>query len=797
VDRREFLAGSLIPATGLAAHPTQTGATRDAATVRIATSAMRLEFDPARGRCSLYHGDRPLILNATCSVGFPRAEALASDPNYAHQVRTDASSLPGLAGPQFVIDSKDCTGKLDLEWRIGLLNDAPGAVFEVRFTNTGSKDLLIRNAEPMRARADERAGCFFSVPDHYARAWKVLTNGYMYYDPGDLVNLQSIGQHTFESFWNAAFYMPETRQTMVAGYVDNREAEGRILIDYNVQAAWDHGKAVIGLAARSLYNVECVLRPGATFSSGKVLLLVSDDPFLALETYAERTARLHDVRLNPIVNGWCSWAFTGRHSTEGEQLRNAEFIARHLKPYGMDTVQVDDGWQRTWGEWEGDERYPHGMKWLAAKLNDLGLKAGIWLAPCVVGEGTDIARNHQDWLVRDVEGNLQTLASGDGKYILDITHPGALRWLRELFRTVAHDWGYEFIKLDYVEWSLLAASRYYDPTFSKARAYRLLLSTIREAAGPNCHILDCGPSQISIGLIDSVRIELDHANDWQQYAKDENSAVPAVAKRYYFNDRTWINDADHVLLQRMTLPQGQAAASLIALSGGTTISGDQLVELDEARLDTLRRILPAWGRAARPLDLFEKQSPEIFALKVEGGFEDWQVLAYFNWDEQAHASRDFDLARLGLNGAKRYLLRDFWSEEWLGPAHPGVPIRIDIPPSSVRLLAVREMKDVPQLLGTSRHFTQGAVELKDVRWDAQARRLSGRALGAPQTRWDMFVHVPAGWVPDRKGRVEFSIAGLSADPNYAVTATGPRTLRVRFAFDGTGAIEWSLPFRAD
>ena len=793
--RREFLATSLVPVAGLGALEAQRSPEADVAPVRLSTSAMRAEFDRLRGQCSLYHGDHPLLLNATCSVGFPRAEALASDLNYTHRVRTATSAFPGLEGPQMVVTSKDRTGKLDLEWRVSLVDDLPGAVFELRFTNTGSTDLLIRNAEPLRARADERSGCYFSVEGHYPLAWKVLTNGYMYYDAGDLVSLQWIGQREFQSFWNVAFYVPESRQTLIAGYLDNRDAEGRILIDYNVQAAWNHGKAVIGLEARSLYNVVCVLRPGATFSSGPVLLLVSNDPFHALETYAEKTARLHNVKLNPVVNGWCSWFHTGPQSTEDDQLRNAEFIARHLKPFGMDTVQVDDGYQRARGDWEGNDRYPHGMKWLAGKLHGLGLKAGIWVAPCVIDADTAIAHQHSDWLVHDVEGNLQTLASGSGKYALDITHPGALRWVRDLFHTIAQDWGYDFIKLDFVEWSILAASRYYDPTFSKAQAYRRLLSAIREAVGPDRHILDCGPSNISLGLVDSVRIELDHATGWQQYAQDPNSAAPAAAKRYYFNGRMWINDADHVLLQRMSLAQGQAAASIIALSGGTTISGDRLVELDGPRLDTLRRILPAWGKAARPLDLFEKQFPEIFALRVEGASEAWHVLGYFNWDERAHASRDFDLARLGLDGSKRYLLRDFWTEEQLGPAQPGSPVQIDIPPSSVRLLAIRELKDVPQILGTSRHYTQGGIELNDVGWDPDKRRLSGRALGAPESRWDLFLHVPAGWTFDRESQPEFSVVGGSEHLGYAITATDPRTLRVHFRFDANTAIEWSLPFR--
>ena len=88
-------------------------------------------------------------------------------------------------------------------------------------------------------------------------------------------------------------------------------------------------------------------------------------------------------------------------------LRQAEFAARHLKPFGFEYMQVDDGFYRAFGDWEGNDRFPHGMKWLAEQIRGLGLKPGIWLAPYVITEGTDVHRNHPDWLVHRPDGRLQ------------------------------------------------------------------------------------------------------------------------------------------------------------------------------------------------------------------------------------------------------------------------------------------------------------------------------------------------------------------------------------------------------
>ena len=85
------------------------------------------------------------------------------------------------------------------------------------------------------------------------------------------------------------------------------------------------------------------------------------------------------------------------------------------------------------------------------------------------------------------------------RYCLDITHPEAAKWLHDLIDTIANDWGYEMIKIDFVAWSILAAEKYYDRTVSSAQVYRKGMEIMRNAAGDKCHILDCGPGATTVG----------------------------------------------------------------------------------------------------------------------------------------------------------------------------------------------------------------------------------------------------------------------------------------------------------
>lgn len=750
---------------------------------------LRLEYDLDSGRaCLLEALARPLILNVTASASVAGSVVRTAEVRYRRHSAVTTTTVAGTAGTQLVVSCRDTHRQVDLESRFTLLHDRPGALFELVLTNVSPHDLVLQAAEPLRALLDERAGCFFGAERVHSRVHRVLRHGYLYADPGDVIDIAWQGRREVTSHWNTAFYIPATQATLVVGYLDNRQAEGHILAEWDMSRVWYRGLPAFDLTARSLYHRAFVVPPGRSVSSGCCLVLLAPDPYTGLEDYAAMYGRLHHVRLNPIINGWCSWPYTHLQATEDEQLRNAAFIARHLKSSGLEWVQIDDGYQRAFGDWEGNHLYPHGMQWLAAEIRQLGLKPGIWVAPYAIDEHADIVQQHPEWLAHDASGNVQVTASTRARYILDITHPGAQQWLRQLFEKLSREWGYDFIKIDFVAWTLLAVERYYDPTMSRAQAYRLGFEIMRTAMGPHRHLLDCGPGPETVGLLDSMRIEQDLPRlTWEQYTKYGNSTAPAVAKRYYFHQRTWINDADHVGLALLTLSQAEAVASLIALSGGTVISGDRLYALDAARLTMLKKILPAYGEAARPLDLFETDRPELFALHIQKTWGAWWLVGYFHWHEDAEARREFAVSRLGLDPQKSYLVYTFWPQHLLAETSDRVPLQFA--PASVHLLAIHEQQGVPQVLSTDRHYTQGALELEDVHWDAAQATLSGIALGAPGLRWTLTIYVPEGFTWDTGQTM-----ARHEDYTIAVRAGERHLLRVQFTFVGTDRTPWSLVF---
>ncbi|HEX9332318.1 MAG TPA: glycoside hydrolase family 36 protein, partial [Anaerolineales bacterium] len=173
----------------------------------------------------------------------------------------------------------------------------------------------------------------------------------------------------------------------------------------------------------------------------------------------------------------------------------------------------DDGWQFAHGDWDANPKFPSGMKSLADKISATGRTPGIWLAPFMVAENSQLAKNHPDWLLRDEKGNLLRVGiTWSGNPLgLDVTHPKVLEWLGQLIRKV-RGWGYEYLKLDFLYIGGLLGKRYKDTP--REVAYRNALQIIREAAG-NAYILVCGaPINPSLGLCDGIRVGPDVSPFW-------------------------------------------------------------------------------------------------------------------------------------------------------------------------------------------------------------------------------------------------------------------------------------------
>ena len=102
------------------------------------------------------------------------------------------------------------------------------------------------------------------------------------------------------------------------------------------------------------------------------------------------------------------------------------------------------------------------------------------------------------------------------------------------------------------------------------------------------------------------------------------------------------------------------------------------------------------------------------------------------------------LAALGLTGA-RFNAYDVWRSVPLPDLIDALTATLD--PHSCITVAVRPAAARPQVIGTTRHVVQGAVDIVDEVWDAVTRTLRARSTNLDRRAYGVTIAVPNGMRP--------------------------------------------------
>ncbi len=461
------------------------------------------------------------------------------------------------------------------------------------------------------------------------------------------------------------------------------------------------------------------------------------DPFAQ---YAHAVARQMAVP-NPgrALSGWCSWYVYGHDVSEAEMMENLASAALIADEVPLRVVQLDDGYQAAWGDWRRcNERFPHSLAWLAERIRGSGFQPGLWFAPFLVERGSQLAREHPDWLLRGPRGH-PVRAGWVWSFMgraLDVTHPDVQEFLADMVRTFVHEWGYEYLKLDFLYAAALPGLRH-NRAMTRAQALRQALRVIREAAGEDVYLLGCGvPLGPAIGLLNAVRVGPDTAPHWEPLVRGVsrfvrgNPALPSlrnslrnVMTRGWMHGRWWVNDPDVAILREedstLSLDEVLAQLTLIGMTGGQIFLSDDLDDLPEERRRLVAALLPPLLDGMDTLDLLEQPMPEVVVAPVARPWGRWRLVAVFNWGEDP-IERPLPES-IPLDERKAYHIVDFWEQRYflLGPG--GMRPVLHIAPHGVVLLGVRVVKPEPHLVSSTFHISQGA-EISG--WELERARLS-------------------------------------------------------------------------
>ena len=261
---------------------------------------------------------------------------------------------------------------------------------------------------------------------------------------------------------------------------------------------------------------------------------------------------------------------------------------------------------------------------------------------------------------------------------------------------------------------------------------------------------------------------------------------------YFLHGRIWWNDPDPEY-DRASVPMEHARliTSWVGISSQFHLHSDWIPALPAERLELLKRTIPAHAAVARPVDYFDTEMPSIWLVSDTQAGVRRDVLGLFNWDGAARTI-ECGAAKAGLDPTKTYHAFDFWNKLPL-PSFQG-SFKYEMPATACRVIAVRAAEDHPLVVSTSRHVTQGIIDLRDEHWNPATKTLSGCSQVVANDPYEIRI---AGLTDGSKTWQPSSIKVSTEDQAAGVTAAlgdSKDILRATLRSAQSRTVRWALKF---
>ena len=191
-----------------------------------------------------------------------------------------------------------------------------------------------------------------------------------------------------------------------------------------------------------------------TFQTPEVAIVYSDKGTNGMSQAFHKFYRNNLIRgkykeaLRPIlVNNWEATYFDFNE-------QKIEGLADCAKDLGIELLVLDDGWfgkrnddNSSLGDWFVNEaKLPAGLKHLADKVHERGLKFGLWFEPEMVNVDSELYRQHPDWILK-----VPNYPSSFGRHqlVLDLTRQEVRDYLVEVVSKILRE-----TPIDYVKWDM-------------------------------------------------------------------------------------------------------------------------------------------------------------------------------------------------------------------------------------------------------------------------------------------------------------------------------------------------------
>ena len=129
---------------------------------------------------------------------------------------------------------------------------------------------------------------------------------------------------------------------------------------------------------------------------------------------------------------------------------------------------------------------------------------------------------------------------------------------------------------------------------------------------------------------------------------------------------------------------------------------------------------------------------------------------------------------------------EFWSNQFLGMFSD--ELKVQIPYGACKVIALRAITDHPQVISSSRHITQGIMDITEEEWNNN--ELHGKSLVVAEDAYELRITNPTS-LKLRSTEIKYDqkdqqiISSNKAEGN---------SLRINFIPTNTGTVEWKIQF---
>lgn len=389
-----------------------------------------------------------------------------------------------------------------------------------------------------------------------------------------------------------------------------------------------------------------------------------------------------------------------------------DWVAKHLLPYAEKMVfQLDD----SYAYW--DDKY---MRDLSDYVRSKGMIPGIWFTPfthTAPDQAEEQARQHPDWFLHDREGKLLRNFGGQNwgflglaGYVLNVSNPEVVSGpYGSFWHKVNETWNFDFFKID----GQPPVSRLYSESADGGglKGYRSGLRIARKIVGPDKFINGCwGTPTAAIGLVTGSRTGGDTG--------DAKHAINVILRWNFLNNVAWWCDPDAAAnLYKSPVEPARLNAQARVLTGQQFLTDDVWTKVPPPIRRVWQQSFPMLD--IRPVNLYpikdNWKTYDVFDLRIARPYRTWDVVGLFNYDEKP-IRKELDLSRLALEAEEVYIF-EYWSSTYLGRFNRDAKIVRPMKEHEGQVFSmVPVVYDRPALLSTSRHLSQGGLDLENVHW---------------------------------------------------------------------------------